>query len=62
MYRVSHSVCPHVKTKKAKTTIAKLATKIVHDEFSPFIYIRSKDQGHKVTKCINILRAIKWSA
>ena len=59
----TQSVCHHDKTKMAETTIIKLATGIVHHESShPPINIRSKGQGHRVTKCKNILKAIEWPA
>jgi len=58
------SVCLHDKTKTADTTIAKLATGIVHHESVLAISLISKGKGHghRVRKCKNVLQAIEWPA
>jgi len=62
--RVCVSVCPHNRTKTAETTIAKLATQIVHHESYPFDIRskghRSRPQGHKVLKLFQVMEWLTW--
>jgi len=58
-------VCSHDRTKTAETTTTKLATGIVYHESRYLVTHlilgqKVKGQGHRVTKCKNIFRAIEW--
>jgi len=56
------SVCPHDKTKTAKTTITELATGIVHHESTyPFKGQKVKGQGHRFKKHISGNRVASMS-